>query len=56
MQRNSKIDCKGKFISQINGGLMFFVSARIRNFVQYGKNQFKRKEHNQHSSAFKVLR
>ena len=23
---------------------------------QYGKNQYKKKEHNQHSSAFKVLR
>ena len=54
---------KVKYISQINGGLiMFFASSRLRffkiswhNYEQYGKDQHKKKEHNQHSSVFKVL-
>ena len=41
---------------------MFFGNWRIRfsflcwlNCEQYGKNQYNKKEHNQHSSVFKVL-
>ena len=43
--------------------MMFFANSRVRFFKiswfdcdQYGKNQYKKKEHNQHSSVFKVLR
>ena len=50
--------------SQINGGLiMFFGISRISflkicwlNCEQNGKNQYNKKEHNQHSCVFKVLR
>ena len=39
---------------------MFFASSRIRfswlDCEQYGKKQYKKKEHNQHTSMFKVLR
>ena len=50
--------------TQINEGLiMFFANSRIYIFFiiwvnceQYGKNQYKEKEENQHRSVFKVLR
>ena len=59
-----KLACKVKFISLITGGLiMFFGNSRIRflkiswlDCEKYGKNQCKKKEHNQHSSVFKMLR
>ena len=59
-----KLANKVKNICQINGGLiMFFENSRLRFFKisrliceQYGKNQYKKKEHNHHSSVFKVLR
>ena len=42
---------------------MFFENSRLRFFKiswliceQYGKNQYKKKEDNNHSSVFKVLR
>ena len=51
---------KVKYISQINGSLMFFASSRLIFFElswhdceQYGKDQYKKKEHNQHGSVFK---
>ena len=58
-----KLTYKVKYINQINGGLMFFGGSRIRFFKicwlncgQYDYNQYKKKEHNKHSSVFKVLR
>ena len=59
-----KLPYKVKDISQISRGLvMFFRNLRIRFFKiswldcgQNGKNQYKKKERNQHSSVFKVLR
>ena len=42
---------------------MFFENSKIRflkmswpDCKQYGKNQYKKKEHNQYSLVFKVLR
>ena len=42
---------------------MFFGNSRIRFFIiswldceQHGKNQYRKKEHNQHGSVFKALR
>ena len=54
---------KVKYIARINGGfIMFFGNSRIRFFQtswldceQYGQNQYKKKEHNEHSSVFNVL-
>ena len=58
-----KLAYKVKYISQINGDLRFFANLRIRFFKiswldceQYGKNHYKKKEHNQHNSVFTVLR
>ena len=59
-----KLAYKVKYISQISRGLIiFFGNLRIRFFKiswldceQYGKNQYKKKERNQQSSVFKVLR
>ena len=59
-----KLGYKVKYISQISRTLiMFFTNSRIKLFkissldcAQYRKNQYKEKEHNQHSSVFKVLR
>ena len=48
-----KLAYKAKCISQINGGLlMFFGNSRI-SWLDYeqGKNQYKKKEHNQQSSV-----
>ena len=58
-----KLSNKIKYISQINGGLiMFFGNLRIRYFwiswlncEQYGKNQYKKKEHNQQFSVQSVM-
>ena len=52
-----KLAYKVQYISQINGGLiLFFGNSIIRFFKtswldceQYGKNQYKKKEHKQHS-------
>ena len=57
-----KLSYKFKCISQINGCLiMFFGNSRVRflkiswlDCGQCGKNQYKKKEHNQHSSVFSV--
>ena len=37
---------------------MFFASPRLSflSSEQYGKDQYKKKEHNQHGSVFKVLK
>ena len=59
-----KLAYRVKCISQINGGLIvFFGNSRIRfpkiswlDCGQCGKNQYKKKEHNQHSSVVKVSR
>ena len=57
-QHNSKIACKVEYISQINGGLMFFGNSKIRFFKiswldcdQYGKESYKKKNYNQQSSV-----
>ena len=59
-----KLAYKVKCISQSNVGLIvFFRNLRIRflkiswlDCGQCGKNQYKKKEHNQHGSVLKVLR
>ena len=55
---------KVKYISQIIAGLFkFFANSRVfffkiswLNGEHNGKNQYKEKEENQHSSVFKMLR
>ena len=60
-----KLTYKVKYISQINRGLiMFFTKSRDTFFKiiwmawlwTIGKTRYKKNEHNQHSSVFKVLR
>ena len=54
-----KLACEVNYISQTNEGLiMFFANSRIRVFKiswldceQYGKNQYKKQERNQHSTC-----
>ena len=49
-----------KYISQVNGVLMMFLGKILLicwlYFEQHGKNKYKKKEHKQPSSIFKVLR
>ena len=54
---------KDKYTDQIKVSIMFFGnSIRFLKLVglivnkQFGKNQYRKKEQNQHSSVFKVLR
>ena len=56
-----KLPYKVKYTSEINEGLvMFLANSGIRfkyswlDCEQYGKNRYKKKEHNQHSSVFSV--
>ena len=54
-----KLTYEVKYISQINGGLMFSRNLRTRFFKLVGtiwKESIQKKEHNQHSLVFKVLR